>query len=522
MTLAPLRWSGVASDAGDPSGAGARPTPCLQTDATAFAELLSPRGGADPSPRPESVHRVEDATETPRLPRRSAARHAHPDEAWATVAVPPGLSDVRGAGLPALPAAAGTSPEPDTSLPQGGLRAGNGPVNLVAPETAGQGTTGPTGAGAHQDGAEGSGADPLPAGDSSSSDDTGTVDARGQRGSDPAAREATRPPAGPTAPAQGNPGDKAARFGPADAPAVRPLQPALAGEAVGEALEAWAISRQDAAAVRDSTSPPDRFDRSALSAGREPGESMRAEAAPVEEKVTAGAEETSGRAGPLRGEIGPEHGADGLPDAGTSHAPHVVAMNKAAQTSKDAGLDQQNLPGHGEVSPPSAPAPAATPETASPQRTSPAALQLLFHALERTEDIVQLHAGRLRHSGTDQLHVVIKPGAGVQLSMTLRQEGDRVHAEVWMHRGDLEFFQRHWRELQERCETRGIQLGDLQRHPDFQSHQQRHGYRPPTGEWADPLMAGAFAEFALAGSLTEPPSRRGPRPARHRGWETWA
>gem|GEM_PF-1459823 len=521
MTLVPIGRPGEPGEVGDPSGADVRPQESLPTGAATFAELLS-RGRAGLSSRPESAHAVEDSPETPRPPRRPAPRNAYPDDALATVALLPELSGARGAELAALPAAGGTSPELDTGLPQGGLRAVNGPVNLVAPETAGQGTTDPAGAAGHQYGVEGSGAEPLPAGDSSSSDHLVTMDARGQRGSDPPAREAPRPPEEPTASAQSNPGDKPARSAPAHAPAVRPLQTALAGEVVGEALEAWEISRKDATMVRGPTPWMDRFDRSALSAEREARESMRAEAAPVEEKATAGAEETSGRAGPFRGEYGPEHGANGLPDAGTSHAPQVVAMNKAAQTSKDAGLDQQNLPGHGEVSPPSAPAPTATPETATPQRTSAAALQLLFHALERTEDIVQLHAGRLRQSGTDQLHVVIKPGAGVQLSMTLRQEGDRVQAEVWMHRGDLEFFQRHWRELQERCEARGIQLGDLQRHPDFQSHQQRHGYRPPAGDWADPLMAGAFAEFALAGSLTEPPARRSLRSARHRGWETWA
>lgn len=205
---------------------------------------------------------------------------------------------------------------------------------------------------------------------------------------------------------------------------------------------------------------------------------------------------------------------------GTSRAPWEIAMNNTAHEPKDAGLSQQNLPGHGEnvISP----APAAATETGASGRAPSAPLQLLFHALERTFDIVHLHAARVRESHHDPMHVVIKPGAGVQLSMTLRQEGDQVHAEVWMHRGDFDFFQRHWKELQERCQARGIQLGDLQRHPDYQSDQHRSGYRPPDGDWADPLSAGAYAEFALAGSLTEPPGRRAFRLARHRGWETWA
>ncbi len=207
---------------------------------------------------------------------------------------------------------------------------------------------------------------------------------------------------------------------------------------------------------------------------------------------------------------------------GTSHALLLNAMKNAVHAPKDAELNQQNLPDQpesGTVPGPAGPSPAAP--AAAPQ-PSPASLQLLFQALERTHDIVALHALRIRDAGTDHLHVVIKPGAGVQLSMELRQHEGRVQVQVWMHRGDFDFFQRHWKDLQERFESRGIELGDLQRHPSFQSGSQRSAYRPPEGEWADPLMAGAFAEFALAGSLTEPPGRRAFRTARQRGWESWA
>ena len=36
------------------------------------------------------------------------------------------------------------------------------------------------------------------------------------------------------------------------------------------------------------------------------------------------------------------------------------------------------------------------------------------------------------------------------------------------------------------------------------------------------LYAGAFAEFALAGSMTEAPAARAARATAYRGWETWA
>ncbi|HWC60505.1 MAG TPA: hypothetical protein VHC44_12490, partial [Verrucomicrobiae bacterium] len=38
----------------------------------------------------------------------------------------------------------------------------------------------------------------------------------------------------------------------------------------------------------------------------------------------------------------------------------------------------------------------------------------------------------------------------------------------------------------------------------------------------DSLQAGAFAEFALAGSMTEAPGARAARATAYRGWETWA
>lgn len=226
--------------------------------------------------------------------------------------------------------------------------------------------------------------------------------------------------------------------------------------------------------------------------------------------------------GPWRLALQDENDPSSNSGHGTPHALQITAMKNAVHASKDAELNQQNLPDQPESGPvpgPAGPSPAAP--AAAPQ-PSPASLQLLFQALERTHDIVALHALRIRDAGTDHLHVVIKPGAGVQLSMELRQHEGRVQVQVWMHRGDFDFFQRHWKELQERFESRGLELGDLQRHPSFQSGSQRSAYRPPEGEWADPLMAGAFAEFALAGSLTEPPGRRAFRTAQQRGWESWA
>ena len=90
-----------------------------------------------------------------------------------------------------------------------------------------------------------------------------------------------------------------------------------------------------------------------------------------------------------------------------------------------------------------------------------AALDLRARAFERAHDMVALHALRLVDSQSDTLHVVIKPGAGMQLSLELRQRGDAVDAQVVLQRGDFDALSQHWPELQQRLEQRGIRLAPL-------------------------------------------------------------
>lgn len=141
--------------------------------------------------------------------------------------------------------------------------------------------------------------------------------------------------------------------------------------------------------------------------------------------------------------------------------------------------------------------------------------------LDRTHDIVALHAMRLQQSGSDSLRVVIKPGAGMQISLELQARDGAVEVKALLHRGDLDFLNQHWPELQQRLEARGIRIASLSCHEDFPGsggfQQPRQQHEPP-----DPLAAGAFAEFALAGSMTESPTKRAARAAANRGWETWA
>jgi hypothetical protein len=243
---------------------------------------------------------------------------------------------------------------------------------------------------------------------------------------------------------------------------------------------------------------------------------------------------------------------------GTSAAKHYLTMKKADKTPKVAGPTEQDLPGgpasgseelptaqkpatqaslHGSeklesitaIEPPAAARNLASPETATPAVTSAAvspatAIDSRLRVLERTHDIVALHAMRLGESSSDSLHVVIKPGAGVQLSLELRQSEAGIEVRASLHKGDFEHLSQYWPELQQRLEARGVRVGALtcsENCSDSGQQQFQQSKQQPSPD-QDPLHAGAFAEFALAGSLREAPAARAARTAAYRGWETWA
>jgi hypothetical protein len=132
---------------------------------------------------------------------------------------------------------------------------------------------------------------------------------------------------------------------------------------------------------------------------------------------------------------------------------------------------------------------------------------------------------RLSQTGSDTLHVVVKPGAGIQLSLELRQSEGGIEVHASLHKGDFEHLSQYWPELQQRLEARGVRVGALTTSENFsqtsnqQFEQSKHQQSP---NQQDPLHAGAFAEFALAGSLSEAPAARAARTSAYRGWETWA
>lgn len=165
-------------------------------------------------------------------------------------------------------------------------------------------------------------------------------------------------------------------------------------------------------------------------------------------------------------------------------------------------------------------APAATSITFSPAIATDTRMRML----ERTHDIVALHAMRLAETGSNSLHVVVKPGAGVQLSLELRQNAGVVDVHASLHKGDFELLSQYWPELQQRLEARGVRVGALTTSENFTStgHQSFQHSKQQQSSNQDSLHAGAFAEFALAGSMTEAPAKRAARATAYRGWETWA
>jgi hypothetical protein len=241
---------------------------------------------------------------------------------------------------------------------------------------------------------------------------------------------------------------------------------------------------------------------------------------------------------------------------GTYAAKQYTAMKKAEKTTKVAGQAEQDLPsnastGSAELSTgqkgsvhalphaneklnstaavePSAARVSTTPEPAAATVTSaaisPAApADSRMRVLERTHDIVALHAMRLAQTSSDSLHVVVKPGDGMQISLELRQSESGIEVHASLHKGDFEHLNQYWPELQQRLETRGVRVGTLTTSDNFtstsnqqfqQSKKQSHDH--------DSLAAGAFAEFALAGSMSEAPAARAARATAYRGWETWA
>jgi len=143
---------------------------------------------------------------------------------------------------------------------------------------------------------------------------------------------------------------------------------------------------------------------------------------------------------------------------------------------------------------------------------------LRSQTLERTHDLVSVQALRLGDIGTgSSLQVVIKPGAGTQIALELRQHADGVEAQAILQQGDFKHLSQHWPELQQRLEQRGIRLAPLTDDGAFAKNSGGETFNQeqnPSGE--------TMAEIALAAPVTGTFAQPAVRRKAPTGWETWA
>ncbi len=222
----------------------------------------------------------------------------------------------------------------------------------------------------------------------------------------------------------------------------------------------------------------------------------------------------------------PTANQDGLVGDGVKSNENGVSSGKILPGSGSSAMRGNDLPVRAESLIATATAITATQE--NPATTTTAAAEpvgnlavddLRLQAMERTHELVALHAMRLSDVGTSAVQVVIKPGGGTQLSLELRQRGDGIEAQAVLQQGDFKHLNQHWPELQQRLEQRGIKLAAL---TDDGITNQNSGNGTGRFEQKSNQSVEAVAGYASAGAVagTFAPTRT--RVITHEGWETWA
>lgn len=233
--------------------------------------------------------------------------------------------------------------------------------------------------------------------------------------------------------------------------------------------------------------------------------------------------------------------------AGISAAQQPALMKKDAQATHISGATEQMLPPgamtamesvspagparsllppepreENELMPPVEMASISRPETSTTSTILPTLpLTSLARAVDRVEDLVTTHAMRLRSSGEETLSVVIKPGAGVQIALEVRQQPDGIEVQASLQHGDFGFLNRHWSDLQQQLETRGIRLQPLSsEQPSLagnSSDSESRSSRYSEDQLAPVTKArGLTIEGVVAVASTPRPARRSDH------WESWA
>ena len=193
-------------------------------------------------------------------------------------------------------------------------------------------------------------------------------------------------------------------------------------------------------------------------------------------------------------------------------------MKKADKTTKTADPSEQNLPDQGYGVPASAgssfPSSAAAPEPAN-ALSPPLNAGIAPVWFDRADELISLHAVRLSDSGRDHFQVTIEPGNCISLSLEFRWHKDGIAVQAQLHSGDFEQLNKHWPQLQQQLQPRGINLAPLQSNATASNKPLRQpaNQRPP-----DKAPAQA-TEFVFGGSMTESPVSRRQRAKTHRGSE---
>jgi hypothetical protein len=236
-------------------------------------------------------------------------------------------------------------------------------------------------------------------------------------------------------------------------------------------------------------------------------------------------------------------------NAGTGVATDVGQMKKTENGNKVAGLDEQVLPGgtngtareavtssHPSVAQtrvvenknsdfnlplPALTAPVADRSSSTNVIALPSLADTRMRDVERTQDMVSLHALRMVETKADSVSVVIRPGAGTELSLELRHRNGVVEAAAVLQRGDFQLMNQHWPELQQKLEQRGIKLSALGGEGNFSAADNGSFSRQQQASREEAAQqASAFAEFTMAMNRGGATARLAP--VAPDGWESWA
>jgi hypothetical protein len=166
------------------------------------------------------------------------------------------------------------------------------------------------------------------------------------------------------------------------------------------------------------------------------------------------------------------------------------------------------------------PAKAVSPEILDLPRIAPSVVPYV----QRTQELVSLQVMRLHESGADEMRVVIQPDAGLQLSLHLQQRGGGVEVQAVLDRGNFGLLNRHWPELQQQLELRGVRVAPLANaEPSFGGGSE--GFRQPTtshGQQAGDDADAAEMPAALLPGLPTATATASASTISSRHLETWA